>query len=59
MKTPEKKIIKKLEQIGLEVTGIETLETRKSDSLDFHDLSVWQIRELLTRAYEAGKKTRS
>ena len=35
---------------------IETLETRKSDSLDFHDVSVWAIKEALNEAYELGKK---
>lgn len=35
--------------------GIDTLETRRSDSLDFHELSVWSLRELLTSAYELGK----
>ena len=24
--------------------GIETLETRNSDSLDFHDVAIWAIR---------------
>lgn len=35
-------------------TTVETLETRKSDSLDFHDVSVWQIREALEDAFIAG-----
>ena len=34
---------------------IETLETRNSDSLDFHDCSVWGIKEALEAAYAAGK----
>jgi hypothetical protein len=33
---------------------LETLETRKSDSLDFHNLAVWQIKVALEAAYEAG-----
>jgi hypothetical protein len=40
--------------IANDVLGIETLDTRRSDSLDFHDLSVWQIRKALDAAYEAG-----
>lgn len=35
--------------------GIETLEERHSDSLDFHELSVWSLRNLLAEAYEYGK----
>ena len=35
--------------------GIETLEARGSDSLDFHDLAVWQVREMLEAAYHAGR----
>lgn len=28
--------------------------TRNSDSLDFHDLAVWQLREMLEVAYTQG-----
>jgi hypothetical protein len=35
---------------------IETLETRKSDSLDFHDVAVWAIRAALEEAFEAGRR---
>ena len=34
--------------------GIETLETRKSDRLDFHDTAVWCIRDALEAAFKAG-----
>ena len=34
--------------------GIETLETRHGDGLDFHDLAVWTIEEALQAAYKAG-----
>ena len=33
---------------------LETLETRNSDSLDFHDSAVWAIRSALEAAFEAG-----
>ena len=35
--------------------SIETLETRNSDGLDFHDVAVWAIRNALEAAYEAGR----
>ena len=35
--------------------SIETLETRNSDRLDFHDLAVWAIRAALEAAYAAGQ----
>ena len=35
--------------------NIETLETRNSDGLDFHDVAVWAIRDALEAAYEAGR----
>lgn len=38
--------------------GLETLETRKSDSLDFHDMAVWEIKAALEAAYAAGKAAR-
>ena len=42
--------------IARDILGIETLDTRNSDGLDFHDLAVWQIRKALETAYEAGRK---
>ena len=33
---------------------IETLEERKSDSLDFHEVSVWGVQAALEAAYAAG-----
>lgn len=35
---------------------IDTLETRDSDALDFHDVSVWGIRAALEAAYQAGQE---
>jgi len=34
---------------------LETLETRSSDSLNFHDVAIWAIRAALEDAYEAGR----
>jgi hypothetical protein len=45
---------KQLEQIAKEILNIETLEERKSDSLDFHEVSVWSLEEALIKAYQAG-----
>jgi uncharacterized protein DUF6900 len=36
--------------------GFDTLEIRKSDRLDFREVAVWQVREALEAAYEAGKR---
>ena len=36
--------------------NIETLKTQNSDSLDFHDVSVWNLRTALLCAYEEGRK---
>ena len=36
--------------------SLETLETRKSDSLDFQDQAVWSIRSALEAAFEAGRR---
>ena len=40
--------------IAKEHLFIETLEERKSDSLDFHEVSVWGIQAALEAAYAAG-----
>ena len=34
--------------------GIETLQTRHADSLDFHDTAVWCIKDALEAAFKAG-----
>ena len=34
---------------------VETLDTRNSDRLDFHDVAVWAMRAALEAAYEAGR----
>ncbi len=36
-------------------TCFETLETRNSDSLDFHEVSAEGLRRALVAAYEAGR----
>jgi hypothetical protein len=51
-----RKVNKELDRIARDVLGLATLETRKSDRLDFHDLAVWKIREALADAYLAGMK---
>lgn len=43
-----------IDKIARDVLGLATLETRKSDRLDFHDLAVWKLREALADAYLAG-----
>ena len=43
-----------LARIALDHLFIETLETRNSDSLDFHDVSVWGVKSALVAAYQAG-----
>ena len=48
-----------LEQIAREKLGVETLETRNSDRLDFVELSVWQLQAALAAADLAGAVMRS
>ncbi|AOS78364.1 MAG: DUF6900 domain-containing protein [Thiobacillaceae bacterium] len=43
-----------LTQIAQQHLGIETLQTRHSDSLDFHDLAVWCLKDALEAAFQAG-----
>ena len=43
-----------LEKIAKDNIGLETLETRKSDDLDFHDVAVWSIKKALQDAFIAG-----
>ena len=43
-----------MQRIAAQYLGLETLEARNADDLDFHDLAVWSIREALEAAYQAG-----
>ena len=42
--------------IALNHLQIETLETRHSDRLDFHDVAVWSIKAALIEAFELGQQ---
>ena len=44
-----------LEQIAADILNLETLETLSSDSLDFKEQAVWDIKEALEAAYKAGQ----
>ena len=48
------RIEKELERAAASYLGIETLETRNSDSLDFHEVAVWQLKAALRWAYIEG-----
>lgn len=41
--------------IAQEHLRVETLVVRNRDSLDFHEVSVWGIRDALQAAYDLGK----
>lgn len=43
------------EDIARRQLGVETLEVRNRDSLDFHDVSVSGIRRALEEAFNAGQ----
>jgi len=47
---------KAIEKIAREFLDLETLKTRKHDSLDFHELAVWQIEAALKEAYLQGRE---
>ena len=43
-----------LTEIASKHLNISTLRIRKSDSLDFHDVSVWAVRSALKAAFDEG-----
>ena len=47
-----------LEKIARNKLLIATLETRSSDCLDFYEMPVWQIKEALRAAYDAGRASK-
>jgi hypothetical protein len=46
-----------LADIAHRYLDIPTLEKRRSDSLDFHEVSVWSVKDALWAAYQAGVNT--
>ena len=42
------------EHIARERCEIDTLRTRGRDCLDFHDVSVWALLDMMQSAYDAG-----
>ncbi len=44
------------QRIALDHLFIDTLETRHSDRLDFHEVSVWAVKSALQAAFDAGVK---
>ena len=47
-----------LTEIATKILDLETLDTRNSDRLDFHELSVWQIKKALEAAFTAGQEAK-
>lgn len=47
-----------IQRIAQNTLGIETLETRNSDQLDFHDISVWMLRAALEEAFQSGRNSK-
>ncbi len=58
MKPEQKTLDQVLEEIARNILSIETIETRNSYSLDFHDVSVWSLRKALQEAYELGRNAK-
>lgn len=45
-----------ISEIAQKYLGIETLQVRHSDRLDFHDCGVVSLQAALKAAFEAGRK---
>jgi hypothetical protein len=57
MASQARKRVGTVEILAKDLLDIETLDTRNSDSLDFHTVSVWQLKAALEAAYEAGRQS--
>ncbi len=53
MPKPDEELKKEFEKIVAKC-GIETLDRRFSDDLDFHDMAVWNIIDIMYEAYSLG-----
>lgn len=49
---------KEFEKIAQKYLFIDTLKTQHSDSLDFHDVSVWGVEAALKAAFELGRNSK-
>ncbi|CAA7615738.1 hypothetical protein [Magnetospirillum sp. UT-4] len=47
-----------LAEIATKLLDLETMATRNSDRLDFHNLAIWQIKAALEAAYAAGQEAK-
>lgn len=45
-------------EIARKHLGVQTLNTARSDSKDFHELAVWSIQAALQAAFEAGQRSK-
>ena len=57
-KAKQQQIDQLLTEIAKKHLSLETLESRNSDSLDFHDIAVWALKKALQEAYEAEKTSK-
>lgn len=55
-KLPAEKREETVEKIAQDYLGFAPT-TQNSNSLDFHDVSVWGIRQAMELAYEAGRES--
>lgn len=49
---------RELASIAKRILQIPTLETRKADHLDFHEVAVWSLKDALRIAYRLGRDAR-
>ena len=47
-----------LEALAQVHLGIKTLTERRMDSLDFHEVGVWQLKDALRAAYDLGRASK-
>jgi hypothetical protein len=47
-----------IEEIARKHLGLDTLEVRNMDSLDFKEQAVWSIAAALREAYDAGRRSK-
>jgi hypothetical protein len=50
---------KLFEEFARQRCGIPTLRTQNSDRLDFHEIAVWTLLNMMQDAYDAGFKAGS
>lgn len=51
-------MMRHVKRVANDYLGFDTIEERKSDRLDFREVSCWSVKDALIRMYELGRASK-